>query len=64
MPALGAAAGVIGCLQAVEAVKKILGRKELLLGTMLQYDGLNGEFDKIEVEKDPECRAHLSCLEE
>ena len=64
VPALGAAAGVIGCLQAVEAVKKILGRKELLLGTMLQYDGLNGEFDKIEVEKDPECRAHLSCLEE
>ena len=55
---------MIGCLQAVEAVKKILGRKELLLGTMLQYDGLNGEFDKIEVEKDPECRAHLSCLEE
>lgn len=64
VPALGAVAGVIGCLQAAEVLKILLGRRELLLGTMLQYDGLRCEFDKIEIEKDPRCRAHLSCGEE
>ena len=64
VPALGAVAGVIGCLQAAEVLKILLGRRELLLGTMLQYDGLRCEFDKIEIEKDPQCRAHLSCGEE
>ncbi len=64
IPALGAVAGVIGCLQAAEVLKILLGRKELLLGTMLQYDGLRCEFDKIEIKKDPRCRAHLSCGEE
>ena len=64
VPALGAVVGVIGCLQAVEAVKRILGGRGLLLGTILQYDGSSCEFDKIKVEKDPKCRAHMSCREE
>ena len=58
VPAFGAAAGVIGSLQAMEAVKILLGRKDVLFGKMLNYDGGAGEFDLVEVEKNPQCEAH------
>lgn len=37
---LGAAVGVMGCIQAMEAVKFLLGKGELLTGKILQLDGL------------------------
>ena len=37
---LGAAVGVMGCIQATEAVKFLLGRGELLTGRVLRFDGL------------------------
>lgn len=54
---LGASAGVIGCLQAVEAVKYLLGTGELLTGCLLTVDLLYMEFQKIPLLKDPDCPA-------
>ena len=44
---IGALAGVIGCLEALEAVKYILGVGELLTGRLLTYDALAGEFHTV-----------------
>lgn len=46
---VGAAAGVIGSLQAMEAVKYILGIGELLTGCILTYDALKAEFRKVKL---------------
>ena len=46
---LGAVAGVIGTLQAVEAVKYLLNIGELLTGYLLTYDGLKAEFRKVKL---------------
>ena len=40
---LGAVAGVMGCLQAVEALKLLLGRESDLNRRLLAYDGLQGQ---------------------
>lgn len=58
IPALGTTAGVIGSLQANECLKIILGAGEPLYGRMLQYDGLTGSFDEIEIVKNEACKAH------
>ena len=53
---LGAAAGIIGTLQATEAVKYLLGIGELLAGFLLTYDALTAEFRKIKLpERDENC---------
>jgi molybdopterin/thiamine biosynthesis adenylyltransferase len=49
---------VIGCLQANECIKIVLGMEGTLFGRMLQYDGINGSIDSIELQKDDSCRAH------
>ncbi len=41
---MGAACGVIGSLQAMEAVKYVLGAGDLLTGRLLSYDALRAEF--------------------
>ena len=48
---IGAVAGVIGSLQAMEAVKYITGTGELLTGQLLTYDALTSQFRKIKVPK-------------
>ena len=48
---LGAAAGVMGSLQAVEAVKYILGIGDLLVGRLLIYDALTMKFREVELLK-------------
>ena len=58
IPSLGAAAGVVGSLQAVEALKILLGKGEPFYGRILQYDGLDGSFDEIKVEKKKDCSLH------
>ena len=58
IPSLGAAAGVVGSLQAVEALKILLGKGEPFYGRLLQYDGLDGSFDEIKVEKKKDCSLH------
>ena len=48
---------VIGSLQAVEAIKLILGVGEPLVGRLLAYDGLLGETRQLRTARDPECPA-------
>lgn len=58
---LGAVAGTIGTLQATEAVKYLTGTGELLLGTLLVYDGVRMTFRRIPFAKNPHCTAcHVS----
>jgi molybdopterin/thiamine biosynthesis adenylyltransferase len=52
---LGAVAGVLGTLQAVEVLKEVLGLGESLDGTLLIYDALHAGFHRIRIAKDPEC---------
>ncbi|NIA17493.1 MAG: molybdopterin-synthase adenylyltransferase MoeB [Planctomycetes bacterium] len=52
---LGVLAGVIGTLQATEAVKCLLGLGKLLTGTLLTYDALEMEFRKVKLSRNPNC---------
>ncbi len=52
---LGALAGVIGNLQAVETLKMVLGIGKPLIGTLLLYDALNTEFRRLKLKRDPGC---------
>ncbi|MCH9050917.1 MAG: molybdopterin-synthase adenylyltransferase MoeB [Proteobacteria bacterium] len=52
---LGAVAGAMGSIQAVEVIKELLGIGESLSGSLLIYDALNTTFRKIKVKPDPEC---------
>lgn len=53
---IGAVAGVIGCLQAMEAIKYLSGVGELLCRRLLVYDAFYGDFTEIELpEREPEC---------
>lgn len=53
---IGAMGGVIGSLQAMEAIKYLLGNGELLTGYLLTYDALKMEFRKVKL---PEHKEHL-----
>ena len=59
---IGAMGGVIGSLQAMEAIKYILGVGDLLTGSLLTYDALTMEFRKIKLPKHvkncPVCGEH------
>jgi adenylyltransferase/sulfurtransferase len=52
---LGAVAGVMGTLQAVEVLKELLGLGDSLDGTLLLYDALRARFHTIRIGKDPAC---------
>jgi len=52
---LGALTGVIGSLQAIEAIKLILGIGESMAGRLLLYDALSGEFRTVKIRRDPKC---------
>lgn len=52
---IGAMAGTIGTLQAMEAIKYIIGKGELLTGKLLTYDALKMEFRKINLKRDCNC---------
>jgi len=52
---LGAIAGVLGTLQAVEVLKELLGLGDSLDGTLLIYDALRARFHSIRIGKDAEC---------
>ena len=53
---LGAAAGVIGTLQALEAIRFLLGKGDLLTGRMLHFDGMTMTFAETVVpERSPHC---------
>jgi adenylyltransferase/sulfurtransferase len=50
---LGAVAGAIGCLQAVEVVKELLGIGESLVGRLLLYDALEARVSTVAYGWDP-----------
>ena len=52
---LGVLAGVIGSLQATEAIKYLLGVGKLLTGTLLTYDALEMEFRAVKLDRNPNC---------
>jgi adenylyltransferase/sulfurtransferase len=52
---LGVLPGTVGCIQATETVKYLLGTGELLDGRLLFYDALAMDFDEVRIRRDPEC---------
>lgn len=52
---LGVMGGVIGTLQATEALKYLLGLEGLLNGFILTYDALTMEFRKVQLAVNPHC---------
>jgi len=54
-PVIGVTPAVIGCIQATEVIKYIVGIGELLTNKLLNYDALNMEFTEFNVKKDPHC---------
>ena len=52
---LGVLPGVIGTLQATEAVKFLLGIGNLLTDTLLTYNALTMEFRKVRCKRNPDC---------
>jgi molybdopterin/thiamine biosynthesis adenylyltransferase len=54
---LGVLCGVIGSIEAVEAIKMLLGIGDPLVGRLLAYDALAEEFRTFKVRRDPNCPA-------
>ena len=52
---LGVLPGVIGIIQATEAIKLILGTGQPLVGRLLLYDALQMRFRELKLRRDPEC---------
>ena len=52
---LGILPGVIGTIQATEAVKLIIGAGEPLINRFMIYDALRMRFRELRLQKDPEC---------
>lgn len=52
---LGPVVGVIGSMQAVEALKMLAGLPSSLVGRLLLWDALTMEFRSMRIRKDPEC---------
>ena len=52
---IGALAGVIGSMAALEAIKVLTGAGEALTGRLLLYDGLAGAARTVRVAADPAC---------
>ncbi len=60
---MGASCGIIGALEALEAIKYITGVGELLTGYLLSFDGLNMTFNKVKLplkDDDCPCCGHLN----
>ncbi len=54
-PVVGVAPGVIGCIQATEVLKYVLGLGCLLENRLLMWDGLGGRMDEVPLVANPDC---------
>jgi molybdopterin/thiamine biosynthesis adenylyltransferase len=54
-PVLGTTPGIIGLIEATEAIKYLVGFGKLLTGRLLVYNGLDMRFSEVEIERNPEC---------
>ncbi len=52
-PVIGVTPAVIGCIQATEVIKYLVGSGELLGNRLLAYDGLNLRFTEFKVQRNP-----------
>src|SRR4051812_35680007 len=52
---LGVLPGIIGTIQATEAIKLVLGLGEPLIGRLIVYDALKMRFRELTLQKDPDC---------
>lgn len=52
---LGILPGIIGVMQATEAIKIIIGKGKPLIGRLLLYDALEMKFRELKIRKDPNC---------
>jgi adenylyltransferase/sulfurtransferase len=52
---LGVLPGIIGVIQATEAIKLVLGVGEPLIGRFLIFDALKMKFRELKLRKDPDC---------
>jgi thiazole biosynthesis adenylyltransferase ThiF len=52
---IGVLPGVIGSIQATEAIKFLLGKGKLLAGRILMYDALDMKFRDVEIKRNPKC---------
>lgn len=47
--------GIVGCIQANEALKLIVGYGDPLLGRLLTFDAQSTRFGEVKVRRDPAC---------
>src|SRR5229473_1655588 len=52
---LGVLPGIVGSIQATEAIKLLLGRGDTLIGRLLVFDALRMKFRELKLRKNPEC---------
>ncbi|WP_207591820.1 SAMP-activating enzyme E1 [Halomontanus rarus] len=52
---LGVLPGTVGCIQATEVVKYLLGEGDLLEGRLLIYDAMGLSFETVDVRRNPDC---------
>ncbi len=52
---IGGVAGILGTIQATEAIKYILGTGELLVGKLLIFNALEMNFRKLKIKRNPNC---------
>jgi len=62
IPVVGVTPAVIGCIQATEVIKYIVGLGELLTNRLLAFDGLGMKFTELIVKRNPNCEhcGHLA----
>jgi molybdopterin/thiamine biosynthesis adenylyltransferase/rhodanese-related sulfurtransferase len=54
---LGVLPGIVGSIQAMEAIKILLGLGDTLAGRLLIYDALDQDFTTVSIKRDPDCPA-------
>jgi adenylyltransferase/sulfurtransferase len=54
---LGILPGTVGCIQATEVVKQLLGAGESLAGRLVHYDALEMSFETVSIRQSPDCPA-------
>jgi adenylyltransferase/sulfurtransferase len=52
---LGVLPGIVGCFQALEAIKLVLGQGKPLYGRLMHFDTLSGDVRMLKLRRDPKC---------
>src|SRR5438046_207344 len=52
---LGVLPGIVGSIQAIEALKVLLGKEDTLIGRLLVFDALRMKFRELRLRKNPAC---------